>query len=77
MTDPTSDGLGRRRIPLPAAAEPVDLLTRDGVALAAMHLPHPGAQTAIVVAHGFGELTTRSGWSGSRAFLATTQPWSR
>lgn len=54
MTDPTSDGLGRRRIPLPAAAEPVDLLSRDGVALAAMHLPHPDAHTAIVVAHGFG-----------------------
>jgi pimeloyl-ACP methyl ester carboxylesterase len=29
-------------------------VSQDGIALAAMHLPHPSRSTAIVVAHGFG-----------------------
>ena len=59
-------GLGRHRIPVPAQAEPLALVSQDGVALAAMHLRRPSSwpggsgqaplsgSTAIVLAHGFG-----------------------
>jgi len=47
-------GVGRHRIPVPREAEPLTLRSQDGLALVAMHLPHRGSQTAIVVAHGFG-----------------------
>jgi len=47
-------GVGRHRIAVPPQAEPLSLVSQDGVALAAMHLPHPSSSTAIVVAHGFG-----------------------
>lgn len=46
--------VGRHRIPVPPEAETLALRSQDGVALAAMHLSHPGSATAIVVAHGFG-----------------------
>jgi pimeloyl-ACP methyl ester carboxylesterase len=46
--------MGRHRIAMPPAAEPLALVTRDGLALAGMHVRHPTASTAIVVAHGFG-----------------------
>ena len=47
-------GVGRHRIAVPPQAEPLSLVSQDGIALAAMHLPHPSSSTAIVVAHGFG-----------------------
>ena len=47
-------GAGRHRIAVPPQAEPLSLVSQDGIALAAMHLPHPSSSTAIVVAHGFG-----------------------
>ena len=47
-------GVGRHRIAVPPQAEPLALVSQDGIALAAMHLPHPSSSTAIVVAHGFG-----------------------
>jgi pimeloyl-ACP methyl ester carboxylesterase len=47
-------GVGRQRIAVPPQAEPLSLASQDGIALAAMHLPHPSSSTAIVVAHGFG-----------------------
>ena len=47
-------GVGRHRMAVPPQAEPLALVSQDGVALAAMHLPHPTSSTAIVVAHGFG-----------------------
>ena len=47
-------GVGRHRIAVPPQAEPLSLVSQDGIALAAMHLPHPASSTAIVVAHGFG-----------------------
>ena len=47
-------GTGRHRIPVPTQAEPLALMSQDGVALAAMHLRHPSSSTAVVVAHGFG-----------------------
>ena len=56
MTEAPLDGTGRHRIPMPVSAERLDLVSADGVPLAAMHLPR-GARpsgTAIVVAHGFG-----------------------
>lgn len=54
MTDPTADGLGRRRVDPPADAELLSLRSDDGVDLVAMHLAHPVSRTAIVLAHGFG-----------------------
>lgn len=54
MTAATPHGTGRHRIPVPAKAEPLVLRSQDGIALAAMHLPHSTSSTAIVVAHGFG-----------------------
>ena len=39
---------------MPPQAEPLSLVSQDGIALAAMHLPNPSSSTAIVVAHGFG-----------------------
>ena len=45
---------GPHRIPLPPQAQPLSLTSQDGVALVAMHLPHPTSRTALVVAHGFG-----------------------
>jgi pimeloyl-ACP methyl ester carboxylesterase len=47
-------GVGRHRIAVPPQAEPLSLVSQDGIALAAMHLPNPSSSTAIVVAHGFG-----------------------
>lgn len=47
-------GVGRHRIAVPPQAEPLWLVSQDGIALAAMHLPNPSSSTAIVVAHGFG-----------------------
>ena len=47
-------GVGRHRIAVPHQAEPLSLVSQDGIALAAMHLPNPSSSTAIVVAHGFG-----------------------
>ena len=47
-------GVGRHRIAVPPQAATLSLVSQDGVALAAMHLPHPSSSTAIVVAHGFG-----------------------
>lgn len=52
MSEPV--GVGRHRIPVPPEAQPLTLTTQDGLALAAMHLPHRTADTAFVVAHGFG-----------------------
>ncbi|MDQ1711893.1 MAG: hypothetical protein QOE45_1343 [Frankiaceae bacterium] len=39
--------------PLAATAQTRTLTTTDGVRLAASHLPHPGSDVAVVVAHGF------------------------
>lgn len=39
--------------PLSGTAEQRTLHTADGVRLAASHVPHPGSDTAVVVAHGF------------------------
>lgn len=54
MTADSSYGTGRHRSPVPARAEPLALVSQDGVGLAAMHLRHATSPTAIVVAHGFG-----------------------
>jgi pimeloyl-ACP methyl ester carboxylesterase len=47
--------------PLSDTAEPHTLRTRDGVRLAASHLPHPSDDVAVVVAHGFSG-THRKPW---------------
>lgn len=44
--------------PEPAVAR-TTLRTADGVRLAASHLPHPGSETAIVLAHGFSGTHTK------------------
>ncbi len=54
MSDGLPEGTGRRRVSVPPAAEALALRSHDGLGLAGVHLAHPTASTAIVVAHGFG-----------------------
>lgn len=54
MTTTPPVGTGRHRVPHVPGAEPLALVSGDGVELAAVHHPHPGSTTAIVLAHGFG-----------------------
>ncbi|HEU0130846.1 MAG TPA: alpha/beta fold hydrolase [Mycobacteriales bacterium] len=63
--------MGRGYPPLSEGAETTTLRTADGVRLAASHLPRPGSDIAVVVAHGFTG-THRKPWQ-ARVALALAE----